>query len=279
MKTLKIVGIVAIIAAIGFGVVAIAGNAQQEAKEDTEMDWFGSMAKNTFIPKMIMSHLKERLNLTDEQEEQILPILKENVQNRFAMFRKFRGQMHQDWQSSETDRQAMWQEMDKQLSEILSEEQMQELRKMRDEHIGKWQDMRQTRMSHAKEFHQLIQELNLSDAQKQKLLAIFMTNQENRKNARDSFLEIRNQFGNLALNILNEDFDEEKVRQTYRESTAKVEEFVVSGAKMFAEMKTVLTPEQLELLQQKGAELIEKLSERGQGRHAMLGKWFHGQGK
>jgi Spy/CpxP family protein refolding chaperone len=81
----------------------------------------------------------------------------------------------------------------------------------------------------------------------------------------------------MALDMLDEDFDEEKVRQTYRESTAKMEEFVVTGAKMFAEMKAVLTPEQVEILQQKGSELLSAMQDHSHARGQMFFSWlrFH----
>ena len=82
--------------------------------------------------------------------------------------------------------------------------------------------------------------------------------------------EIRSQVGELALQMLNEEFDETKVRETYRDSVTQMEDLVVAGAKMFAEMKTVLTPEQLEFLQQRGSELLQDFQESSYIRHSMF---------
>lgn len=276
MKTLKIVGIVVVIIAVGFSVVAIAGNVQKEKQHDGKEGWFEFLSKDTFAPKMIMEHLKERLNLTEEQEAQILPILEEAMQKRIETFRQFKGEMGQDWQNIEAEHQAMWQETEKQLAEILTEEQMQEARKIHDEHVGKFQGMKQrfaNRRHKQGKFRELLGELNLSAEQKGELFAIVMKNRDNRKNAIESVQEIRSQFSNVVLDILNEDFDEEKVRQTYRESTAKMEDFVIAGAKMLAEMKTVLTPEQLEQLQKRLPELLEESHGSFHSRHSMLKSW------
>ena len=278
MKTLKIVSIPIIIAVIGFSVITIAGNVQKESQEDSEMGFFEFMTTEDMnFPEMILAHLKERLNLTEEQEAQILPILKENMEKRRAMFQERRDQIRQNVQAIETEHQTMLQETEQQLATILTEEQMQELRKIRDEHIGMREGFAKRMGQRRGKFREVLKELNLSAEQKKELFSIFMKYRDTHKNARENFLEIRNQFANMALDMLDEDFDEEKVRQTYRESTAKMEEFVVTGAKMFAEMKAVLTPEQLELLQQKGSEFLTNMQEHSFGRGRMFFSWlqFH----
>jgi Spy/CpxP family protein refolding chaperone len=277
MKTLKIVSIPITIAVIGFSVIAIAGNVQKESQEDSEMGFFEFMTEDMNFPEMIMAHLKERLNLTEEQEAQILPILKENMEKRLAMFRERRDQIRQNVQAIETEHQAMLQETEQQLATILTEEQMQELRKIRDEHIGMREGFAKRMDQRRGKFREVLKELNLSAEQKKEIFSIFMKYRDTHKDARENFLEIRTQFGNMALEMLKEDFNEEKVRQTYRESTAKMEEFVVTGAKMFAEMKAVLTPEQLELLQQKGSEFLTSMQDHPHARGRMFFSWlrFH----
>lgn len=277
MKTLKIVSIPIIIAVIGFSVIAIAGNVQKETQEDSEMGFFELMTQDMNFPEMIMAHLKERLNLTEEQEAQILPILKENMEKRLAMFQERRDQIRQNVQAIETEHQAMLQETEQQLATILTEEQMQELRKIRDEHIGMREGFTKRMSQRRGNFREVLKELNLSAEQKKEIFSIFMKYRDTHKNARENVLEIRTQFGNMALDMLKEDFNEEKVRQTYRESTAKMEEFVVTGAKMFAEMKAVLTPEQRELLQQKGSEFLTNMQDHPHGRGRMFFSWlqFH----
>jgi Spy/CpxP family protein refolding chaperone len=272
MKTIKIVSIVGIVIALGFSVVAIAANTQQEMKQNPEMGWFGFMAENMPVSEMVMEHLKERLTLTEEQEAQLLPILEESMKKRVEMFQKYGGQVRQNVQTIKTEHETMWQETEKQLAEILTEEQMQELRKMHDERVGMRQGFAQKMFQRRGQFQQVFKELNLSKEQMKELFSIVIKYRENRGDVMESFQEIRTNFVNM---LLTEEFDEEKVRQTYQESAAKMEEFVVTGAKMAAEMKAVLTPEQLEILQEKGTELLAQLQEHGHSRHAMFGRWFH----
>lgn len=274
MKTLKIIGIPIIIAVIGFSVIAIAGNVQQETQEDSTMGFLEFMTEDLNLPEMILAHLKERLNLTEEQEVQILPMLKANMEKRVATFREHRDQIRQNVQAIETEHQTMLQETEQQLATILTEEQMQELRKIRDEHIGMRAGFAKRMFQRKGKFQEVFKELNLSAEQKKELFSIFMKYRDTHKEARENVLEIRNQFANMALDMLKEDFDEEKVRQTYRESTTKMEEFVVTGAKMFAEMKAVLTPEQLELLQQKGSELLTTMQDHSHARGQMFFSWL-----
>jgi Spy/CpxP family protein refolding chaperone len=267
-----------IVAAIGVSVVAIAATVQQEPQGKHGMGWFGFFAKQMNIPKMMMGHLKERLNLTAEQEAQIQPILEKAVQDGVAMFQKHRGQALQGFETIKTEREAMWQEMEKQLAAILTPEQMQELQKMHAEKIGKFQTM-----GHGfaggffkvgGEVRQLVQDLNLSDAQKQQLFSIFLKYRGDRRTVADSFL----QKGTEAVNrLLTEEFDEAKIRQTFKDSEAQREEFFVSRAKMLAEMKAVLNPDQLQLLQQKVPALIASIQERMHTGRAMMDHWLQPQ--
>lgn len=295
MKALKVVSIVALIVAIGIGsVMAIAENSQKEP-ETMEPGWFGHFMADTEMGEMVMDYLKERLNLTEEQEAQIRPILKEHLEQRLTRMKEQREQFRQNVEAMASEHQTMLQEAEQQLAEILTEEQMQELRKLREEHQGPWQHMsaqiaEQGLPEHG-HFRDTLQELNLTAEQKKELFAIVMKYRDAHKDTRQNMQDIRKQVADMALDLLNEEFDEEKVRQTYRESTTKMEDTVVTAAKMFAEMKTVLTPEQLELLQAKGTELLEQMQSGGgrrpgmfafkgrQGRHSFFGSRFRQQEK
>jgi Spy/CpxP family protein refolding chaperone len=275
MKAFRIVSIVALIIAIGIGsVVAIAENSQKEPEAAPDQEWFGHFMADTEMDEVIMGYLKEQLNLTEEQEAQIRPILKEHLEQRLARIKEQREQFRQNLQAIASERQTMLQEVEQQLAEILTEDQMQELRKLRDEHQGPWQHMsariaEQGLPEHGR-FRDTLQELNLTVEQKKDLFAIVMKYRDVHKDTRQNVQDIRNQFANMALDLLNEEFDEEKVRQTYRESVAKMEDTVVTAAKMFAEMKTVLNPEQLELLQEKGTEFLEQMQSEGLHRPGMF---------
>lgn len=283
MKALKIVGIVVLIVAIGAGsMVAIAGNTSKESEHSPDQGWFGHFMADTEMEEMIMGYLKEQLNLTEEQEAQIRPILKDHLEQRVARIKEQREQFRQNVEAMASEHQTMLQEVEQQLAEILTEEQIQELRKLREEHQGPWQHIsariaEQGLPEHG-QFRDTLQELNLTAEQKKDLFAIVMKYRDAHKDTRQNMQNIRKQFADMALDLLNEEFDEEKVRQTYRESTAKMEDTVVTAARMFAEMKTVLTPEQLELLQEKGAEFLEQMQSEGQRRPGMFAfKGRHGR--
>ncbi len=265
-KSIKILAIVTIIA-VGIGGAVMVLARPHFGMRGDHRDWFGFMGKGMPDEKTMMSHLKEQLNLTEEQEAQILPIVQEHQEKRPAMIEKYKSQAQQGLEAIKKEHQAMWQDMEKQLTGILSEEQMQEVRKMHDDRQQLVQGMFQARG----EFRQFFEDLNISAEQKAELFSIFMTYRDGRRNAVDNFMETRKQFSDM---LLNEEFDEEKVRQTFRQSTEKFEDFVVSQAKMLAEMKTLLNPEQLKLLQERGPELFTNVRKRMHGRRSMFDKWF-----
>ncbi|NIV92360.1 hypothetical protein GWN42_06035, partial [candidate division KSB1 bacterium] len=63
------------------------------------------------------------------------------------------------------------------------------------------------------------------------------------------------------------EFDENEIRNAYRQAAPIKEELLVMGAKMMAEMKAVLTPEQLQLLEERKAERFEEMKNR-------FDRWF-----
>ena len=148
---------------------------------------------------------------------------------------------------------------------------MQELQKMHEDRIGRFQRRGRGFAGRGQKFQQLAQELNLSEAQKQELFAIFMKHRETRGPMIEGFVETGKEVATL---LLNEDFDETKVRELFQKGVSQREDAFVEHAKMFAEMKAVLTPEQVEMLQQKGTEFFENMENRMHTRHEMFGRWF-----
>ena len=284
MKTRKIVTIVSIVGiviAVGFGAVAIAASRHR----DSEKGFGGWMGRHGDMPQMMMGHLKEQLKLTDEQETKMLPILKDAMEKHQALMQKFQEQTQQDWQAAATERQTLWQETKKQLEPILTPEQMQELDKMYANFAERGQKMGpgagRMMFMHGKgkgELPQLLKDLNLTDDQRKQIFDIFSKYWEGHKEVVDNFLGVQKDFSNM---ILTEDFNEAKVRDMYKQSTAKFEDFVVSRAKMLAEMKAVLTPEQLKLLQDKVPQLLDELQKRIETGHSFMNTWmkFHGKSK
>ena len=262
MKAFKIFAIVAVVAALTVAsVVVIAGNPQSIPQRGSSHKWIGEFLDHEDMAEVIMGHLQEELELTDNQVAQIRPILQAHLEQRVNTFKERGGQMREDMQKAAQDHQALFQETEQQLAEILTEEQMQELRQMVEEHWGRWQEMRsraaQGDFPARGRFGETIKELDLTVEQKKELFAIGMKYRDMHKDVRAEMKGVRQQAANTMLDLLNNDeFNEEQVRQVYRDATSKFEEVVVSGAKMLTEMKAVLTPEQLEILKEKGTAFL-----------------------
>ncbi|MBD3305042.1 periplasmic heavy metal sensor [candidate division KSB3 bacterium] len=107
-------------------------------------------------------------------------------------------------------------------------------------------------------FQQLAADLNLSDEQKQQILTIVI---KHRMNSRDVWQNALEDHQQLAELLLTQDFDEAQVRQMYQEQAAEREkqreDMFVERAKMLADIKAVLTPEQVEMLEQKGMDMFQ----------------------
>ena len=102
----------------------------------------------------------------------------------------------------------------------------------------------------------MFMDLNLSDTQKDQVQAIITKYQDQRENTAD---ELRQTMRETMFNaIFTEKFDEEKVRQAFRKSSEAREDMVVQKAKMIAEIKTILDPEQVELLKERKTQMMEK---------------------
>ena len=99
-------------------------------------------------------------------------------------------------------------------------------------------------------------ELNLSDSQRAKILSIIETYQRERQDTLDSLLEARKY---LSTAVHTQEFNEDNVRKAYRKVSSMEEEVLVSRAKMMAELRAVLNPEQIELLRERRTQRIEKM--------------------
>jgi Spy/CpxP family protein refolding chaperone len=101
----------------------------------------------------------------------------------------------------------------------------------------------------------MLEDLNLSDAQKEQVQAIITKYRDQRANtADDHHKTMRETMCNL---IIDDQLDEGKVREAFRKSSADREEMVVQRVKMIAEIKTVLDPEQVELLKERKTQMME----------------------
>jgi Spy/CpxP family protein refolding chaperone len=74
--------------------------------------------------------------------------------------------------------------------------------------------------------------------------------------------------------IFAEEFNEEKVREAFRESSEAREDMAVQKAKMIAEIKTILDPEQVELLMERKTQIMEKRRGCSGFRQMMFKTWW-----
>jgi Spy/CpxP family protein refolding chaperone len=102
----------------------------------------------------------------------------------------------------------------------------------------------------------MFMDLNLSDAQKEKVQAIITKYRDQREDTADELHKTMRE--TMFDAIFAEEFDEAKVRKAFQESSTTREEMVVQKAKMIAEIKTVLDPEQVELLKERKTQMMEK---------------------
>lgn len=87
---------------------------------------------------------------------------------------------------------------------------------------------------------------------------------EKYENERESLGEARE---SLIKVLKTEQFNEDEIRNALRRAAPIREELLVMRVKMMAELKTVLTPEQLQLLEERKAQRIERLKGR-------IGPWL-----
>jgi hypothetical protein len=73
---------------------------------------------------------------------------------------------------------------------------------------------------------------------------------------------------------MKEPFDEEKVRQAFQQISPLLEEAIVLKAKLMAEIKPVLNPDQLALLKQRRSEHPERMKKKMQFRECMVDTWL-----
>ena len=107
-------------------------------------------------------------------------------------------------------------------------------------------------------------QLNLSDSQKSRILSIIEKHEKDIESAKNNLREARH---NIRAAIQAGEFNENAIRNAHRQAAPIKEELLVMGAKMKAEMKTVLTLKQLQLLEERKAQRIEEIRVR-------FDRWF-----
>jgi Spy/CpxP family protein refolding chaperone len=98
-------------------------------------------------------------------------------------------------------------------------------------------------------------QLDLSDSQKLKIMSIIEKYENERESLKESLREERHGLKKL---LEAEQLNEDEIRSALRRAAPIREELLVMRVKMVAELKTVLTPEQLQLLEKRKAHRTER---------------------
>ena len=102
-------------------------------------------------------------------------------------------------------------------------------------------------------------ELNLSDSQKSQILSIINKYEKEMEIARNNLREARH---NIRSILEAGELNENDLRNACRLAAPIKEDLLVMGAKMKTELKTVLTSEQLQLLEEHKTRRMERFRER-----------------
>ena len=114
----------------------------------------------------------------------------------------------------------------------------------------------------------IFEEIDLSDDQRTKVFNIIKKYKESNREMKDNMHEARE---NLADTIHADEYNEANIREAYKQVASNMEELTVSRAKMFAEIKPVLTQDQIETIK-KLKDKRKKRIERRRGFFRSMGK-------
>ncbi len=118
----------------------------------------------------------------------------------------------------------------------------------------------------------VLMELDLTDAQKAEIAAILeasKTEMDSAKQKRDEVKEI------LAPVMTADTFDEENLRSAFAKASPIVEDVMVIKAKIGSQIKSVLTAEQKQILDEKRQEGMEKMEKFKKFQETMLETWLN----
>lgn len=118
--------------------------------------------------------------------------------------------------------------------------------------------------------------LDLSDPQKAEVKNILNNYKEERNEIRTQLLEAKK---DAMENLHGKPFDEENTRQAFRKISPIMENAVVLKAKINSELKTILTPEQRDLLEKNGKDRCGKMEQGMRFRDSMMDAWLQMEGE
>lgn len=113
--------------------------------------------------------------------------------------------------------------------------------------------------------------LDLSDSQKAEVGGVIDKYREEGKALVDSLFEARE---NSRAAMQAEPFDEEKVRQAFQQISPILEDLMVLKAKVMAEVRPLLTADQLELLNQQWSQRCERMRHGKRFGESMVDAWL-----
>ena len=92
------------------------------------------MALPQYTPEELLASMRDRLNLTDEQQEKVCPIMEEYCKKQQDIIGKYKGQETRGGDCClRCELQRLGESTEKQLTAVLTEKQMREYQKMQDE--------------------------------------------------------------------------------------------------------------------------------------------------
>ena len=92
------------------------------------------MALPQYTPEELLATMKDRLSLTDEQQEKVRPIIEEYCKKQQDIIEKYKGQEPRGGDCClRCDLQRLGESTEKQLATFLTEKQMREYQKIQDE--------------------------------------------------------------------------------------------------------------------------------------------------
>jgi Spy/CpxP family protein refolding chaperone len=93
-------------------------------------------------PEQVISQMKIRLNLTEEQITQIRPIIEDSMNQQKELFQEYRNQGPQAMASLEAKMQQLEQDIKERLAEFVTDAQLEEYQKMLEEQKVQRENMR-----------------------------------------------------------------------------------------------------------------------------------------
>ena len=113
--------------------------------------------------------------------------------------------------------------------------------------------------------------LDLTESQEHEAALILSRYRDEGKERREA---LRKAFAELRVTSEADPFDEEAIRSAFKGVAAAGEEMAVHGAKLVAELKGILTPEQKASLEEHKAARHEKRKGRMENRTSFLDEWI-----